>query len=654
MKLKVFLSALVLVIPFFLNAQKPVYQTYDWDDVTFPGDSITEGKYNIKNTDIIEFLEEEGYFVEYRLKHVIELINSDEQIQLNNKKYLPMNENSELTLAKVRLIRPDGSELLLDESKILTAQDETTGAYYRYFAIEGLEPGSIIDYFYVIKKYPEYNGNRILIQDEFPTEEYNFELYCPSHLDFHFRVYNFDDEYVEMDLNATGCNHWTLKLKNIPGLKYEESSPYNALLGQVAYKIDENYSNQTADMTSFGAISQNTYSRISPELSKKEIKELEDFYKDAGIPVSASKDQVISAIEDHVKDNINIVPNNDTKYSEIGSAISSKSANATGIVRVLVAMYRLAGVECEIVLTSDRTSCYFDADFESYHYITDYLLYFPETGGFIAPDLFEYRYGIIPPGLTGNQGLFIKGVALGPYKTGIGEVKFIPFQDHDRSYHNTEATVKIAGDFESVDLHMRSLNMGQYAVYLQPYYDMINEEMKKQVLDQDYRQYFSEGEIADYHVENGNASFVGKAPFITDFTATGITDLIDRAGGSYLLKVGKLIGPQVELYSEDERKLTWDDGYRRLFDRTITIEIPGGYILKNPEALNIYADYTKEGARVIMFRSQFTVDGQKIVIDVHEYYDQVIFETDEYEAYRKVVNSAADFEKVVLVFEKAL
>ena len=652
MKHSILTAVLILLFPLILPAQEPVYLSYDWDDVTFPKDSIAEGKYTIKNTDIIQFLDEDGYFVEYRLKHVIELINSDEQIQLNNRKYLPLSESSELALAKIRLIRPDGSEVLLDESKILTAQDENSGGYYKYFAIEGLEPGSIIDYFYVIRKIPDYNGNRVFIQDEFPTAEYNFELYCPKHLKFLFKVYN-NDAVVTDDETAPGLNHWILQCKDVTALKYEESSPYALLLGQLAYKLDENLSNQTGDMTSFSVISQNTYSRICPELSKKDEKELEDFLKGAMIPGNTLKDQLISAIEDHVKDNINIVPNSDAAYSEIASVISSKAANVTGIVRLLAAMYRMAGVEYEIVLTSDRTSVFFDSEFESYHYITDYLFYFPETGGFIAPDLYDFRYGIIPWQFTGNNGLFIREVNLGDYRTGIGEVKFIPFQDHNSSYHNTEATVKIPADFESVDLHMRSLSMGSYAVYIQPYYNMINEEMKSQFLEDNYSQFFSEGEITDYHIENGDASYVGKAPFVVDFNAI-VTDLIDRAGNDFLLKVGKLIGPQIELYSESERKLIWDDSYKRLFDRTITVEIPEGYVLKNPEALNIYADYTKNGEQVLMFRSRFTREGQKILIDVHEYYDQVIYTPAEYESYRKVVNSAADFEKVVLIFERAL
>ena len=64
------------------------------------------------------------------------------------------------------------------------------------------------------------------------------------------------------------------------------------------------------------------------------------------------------------------------------------------------------------------------------------------------------------------------------------------------------------------------------------------------------------------------------------------------------------------------------------------------------------AHYEKAGKKVLLFESTYSVQENSITIDINEYYDQLYFEVDEYESYRKVVNSAADFNKVVLILEQ--
>ena len=41
-----------------------------------------------------------------------------------------------------------------------------------------------------------------------------------------------------------------------------------------------------------------------------------------------------------------------------------------------------------------------------------------------------------------------------------------------------------------------------------------------------------------------------------------------------------------------------------------------------------------------------------IKVNIHEYYDQIEYTVEEYPYYRDVVNSASDFNKVVLILER--
>jgi hypothetical protein len=646
---KVSSALILLLLNFTLSGQEAEYKNYNWNEIpSFPRGEQAE-KIILKNFEQVEFIFEGEYFTEYQTRHIVEFINSDEQIEANNQKYIPFEENAELIEAKIRVIKPDSQIILMDESKILTSLDEITKRNYKYFALEGLEPGSIIDYFYVMKKYPSYNGVRRYIQDEFPTREYRFELYCPPHLIFAFKVYN-DSLPVVQDTTKTEKNLWVYSAAGVDGLKNEESSPYYTMLKQLVYKFDANSSNQTTNQSSFWSASTSIYNQVYSPLDKNDTKALSGFLKNIGLDQDLDTEEKIAAIENYTKDNINIVSGNDEKYNNIASIVKLKSATEMGIIRLLVRLFEAENIKLEVLLTCDRTNLIFDKDFESYYYLTDYLFYFPETGRYLSPDKFEYRFGLIPWEFTDNYGLFVKETQLGEFKTGIGKVKYIPAPGYDASAHTIDARATIAEDLTSVDLDLLYSMKGQYAVSIQPYYNLLSDDIKEEFMTDHFREYFPGGEIKEWNVENGEAGFVGKEPFILHYIAT-TTDLIDKAGNSYLFKVGKLIGPQVEMYSESERRLPVNDRYKRSFDRTLEIEIPAGYTVKNIADLEVRESYVKDGQEVLLFESKYELDGNTITIVIHEYYDQINYELSEFENYRIVVNSAADFEKIVLVLQ---
>ncbi|MBP2834340.1 DUF3857 domain-containing protein, partial [Aquimarina sp. U1-2] len=109
--------------------------------------------------------------VEYFLEHKVYWLNSDEKIEAYNKVYLPYNNSSELKINKARVITKNHKIIELDESKILTAQDEETGRNYKYFAFEGVTKGSFIEYFYVVKRYPRYSGKRHTLQKSYNIKD---------------------------------------------------------------------------------------------------------------------------------------------------------------------------------------------------------------------------------------------------------------------------------------------------------------------------------------------------------------------------------------------------------------------------------------------------------------------------------------------------
>ena len=114
-----------------------------------------------------------------------------------------------------------------------------------------------------------------------------------------------------------------------------------------------------------------------------------------------------------------------------------------------------------------------------------------------------------------------------------------------------------------------------------------------------------------------------------------------------------LIGPQSELYNDDKRQIPVENTFNRGYERVIKVNLPAGYSVKNPDDLNFNVIYDNRGSdSPFSFVSTHTIEGNVLTIRVNEYYKEIYAPLDRYEDYRKVINAAADFNKVVLVLEK--
>jgi hypothetical protein len=127
---------------------------------------------------------------------------------------------------------------------------------------------------------------------------------------------------------------------------------------------------------------------------------------------------------------------------------------------------------------------------------------------------------------------------------------------------------------------------------------------------------------------------------------------LETAGPRVLFKVGELIGPQVEMYREESRMTPIENDYNRGYERSIEVKIPAGYQVRNADDLNISVVYKDGDKEPYLFVSSYTLNGSVLKITVKEYYKEIYAPIERYEDYRKVINAAADFNKVTLVLEK--
>ncbi len=119
-----------------------------------------------------------------------------------------------------------------------------------------------------------------------------------------------------------------------------------------------------------------------------------------------------------------------------------------------------------------------------------------------------------------------------------------------------------------------------------------------------------------------------------------------------LIKIGEIIGDQTEIYEEKPRQFPIHLNYPHVMNRHIVVEIPDGYSITNLKDLNIQSICKDNDQRTMGFESTYRLEKNTLIIDVVEDYRLISYPVTQYPAFQKVINSAADFNKVILVLEK--
>lgn len=637
------------------NAQNDLLASYNWEEnpvKNFNADDYqNKDLVALKEKRISEFafLDNAG-LIENLLIHNIYWLNSNEIIESYNKVYLPELKGARLLKNKARVISKEGKIIELDDSKILESKDNERQTVRQYFAMEGIQKGDFIEYYYIIQKYPNYTGKRVFLQDDYLIKEVNFEVYAPSNLKFAFKTYN-DTLQVERDTLVKDRNHWVLNLKDVNVLEEEESAPYLNLLKQVNFKLDRNYAAPNKEIVSFGNIAQNIYTKYYVNAGKKAKSKVDKLLKK--LEITEATESNIRQLENYIKSTIYLNKSSaNPNLSDLVSVLETNIANDIGVLSLFIQAFENIGLEHELVLTSDRKNYFIDESFESYDVLQDYLFYFPKFKTYLQPLDYGYRYGFPNGMLMDNKGLFVKKISIGGFESAIGEVKYIEGVNYDKSVYDLD--MKVTFDSENINqtkIELDRIMSGYYALGIQPYFEFMKEENKKETLENIVKSIKDDIEILEVQTSNTKPSDFGTAPFTVTAKATS-ESFVENAGKNYLFKIGELIGPQLEMYQDKERKSIVHSDFERSYHSTIKVKIPEGFTLKNLEDIAMNEFYEENGEMLFKFQSSYVIDDNNLTVTINEFYNKNIIELSIYESYRKVINSAANFNKVVLVLLK--
>ena len=648
-----FLAAWLMVALQVSAQQSIVYNAFELDKKPIYTDTLKIGadetEIVLVNKNAIEYAFVESELFQYNLTHQRIRLLTDKGIEENNKVYIPLGEKDELLKSHARVITPAGKVIDLGTNAIQEGVDEESGYKFKYFAFEGVEKGSEIEYFHFIKRAPNYNGARVDIQQTVKQYKVSFELICPSHLVFEFKTFNGLPAELVKDTTLENKRKWYFDFPVVEKFKTQQNVFENANLQYLVYKLDKNIYTGAKSIVSYGPVSERLYENVFTAKEKNDKKIIAKIAKTIKAP-QTDVEAKIRAIENYIKANYSFVDASIPQLENLSFIQEKKAYNSYGGSRLFSLLLKHHGIQHQLVVTCDRTKSPFDPTFESYLYLHEFFIYIPELGLYLDPKSPLLRLGYLSPQYMNTYGLFVKPVEVGDYTTGVGKVKKIEGLDRKQTTSNIYVDVVFDDDFTPV-YKLKHLSTGYYAYNAQPLYDLIKEQEDKDKLSRSFITYIDEeGEIKDLKVENVGGSYFAQKPYIVSATLE-TEKFIELAGNKKLFKVGELIGPQMEMYQEEARIHPIQSDFNRTYYREIEFNIPTGYKIVNIKDAEITETHNK-GDIEMVFKSVVKVDGNKVKIIVDEYYNALDLPKEDFVNYQRVINAAANFNKVVFIFEK--
>ena len=627
---------------------------YDWDPAmptfTIPDSLAEEPQIFFKKHQIIEYGFEEKNFVQIQVLHEIFWVNSDEAIDKNNKVYVPMGKGTEVVSTKARVINPDGNTTELNEDDVKELTDEDDNVAY-YYALKGIEIGSFIEYFYVIKTAPSYNGSRRIAQEMAPVFNYQFDLISPNHLIFATKSYNgfgdLDEDSFEEEHNVL-----TKSFDYIPKFVKEDQAYTNPNKMAVIFKLDENTASGDANFVNYKDVANNFINGYTVA-TKDDLKPFKKMMKAAAIDPSLTKEQKIRGLETYFKTNFSIYQAGSADLLNLGFVYKNKVSNSQGFMKFMALACDEFEITYRLVLTCNRKSQAFDKKFQSYNFLQKYLMYFPQVDKYMDMEEKFSALGLVDYNFLDNNGVFFKKVAIGDVISSTSKIKWLEAPNAEASHSDMDMTIKVADDFSTLEFDLTTSGTGYNVSPVQPYFGLLDQDKEKEITESLIKWVDEDMELIEVSAENTGYVHLGVDPLLITGKFT-IEKYIVSVKDKYLIKLGLFIGPQAEMYQEGEaRTLPVDMGFRKNYHRVLKFEVPEGYKVTNLETITMKVEAKEEDGTVYAdFISTYVLEGNTLTVTCDERYHKIHFPVAQYEDYRKVINAAADFNKIVVYLEE--
>lgn len=652
---------LVMLSAFFgvsLKAQitRIYHKDYAWDSI--PTCHYTDSEATIGGAVILR----ERLIFEYEFNQLGELelfftlhktikVFSEDAVDTYNKIYVSLNGVSEIIDIRARFISKEGVISETDKSNMKHMENLEESGNFKVFAVVGAEPNGIIDYYYTLRREP-FVMRTITVQQEEPLFNHEILFACPGSLKLMAKAYNGYPELEELNDSINDRRILYGHSEKVDGLRDERYSAYEASLQRIEAFIAYNYNASNPRIYSFNQAARDFHTALL-SYSSAEKKALKRMLKQCN-PGNDGLESKIRNIELWVKSNIFESEEDNENLEDIVFIEKNKHTSTTGFARIFASLFNEADIPFQVVITCNRSERAFDKSFDSWNYFEQFLFYFPDLKMYLCPDDFTSRLGFPPQEYTENYGLSFKTITVGDVSSFVSSPIFIESNAYQKNGDSLFMDVVINSDFSDFTAQVIKSQHGYSADYIQAYYELLDEDNQKSIVENVLSFGGDFDKLSETEVINGTFDDAFIKPFIMKAVLSN-SNMIERAGDEYIFRVGELIGPQAELYDSVRRTLPADHGNASHYYRKLNIRFPENYIIVNPEALNVNAEVKNSSGDVVAwFKTTYTIDGNLLTIVNNEVYTQTIYPLDIYEGFRNVVNAAADFNEIKLIFRKTL
>lgn len=583
--------------------------------------------------------------------HRIIRINDEKGLESFNKFKVAFSEKRPLKQIKARTITSKGEVIELTANQFKETKEED-GTMTKLFALEGVDVGSEVEYMY------EQDGDVLTagfdyMQASIPMVLSRIEIIAPPHLVYEMKGYNNVKTQSDTVIGDYRCV-WAVT-ENLPGLEEEEYGSYLNHLARVEYVLAYNMDTRGRGIRLYPweKVAENLYA-ASNQYNESQLKDGRKWLNDQKDfkPLSDPEDK-IRWIEQYIKTNIQ-----QEKYLPVDNAdalsfiLKNKVTTEQGIRNFFYWLLRSAGIDFSIGYTTNRFERPLDFSFPNYENLKECILYFPQSKKYLAPNEPYFRYPWIPSTWCGNTALMTGIVKMGDVVKARPEKVVLPETKAEENFHNHDIRLSFNTGMDSAIIKLTNTFGGYNALNFVPVFSLLEGEKRDEAAREILRLGEKEEKFgAITYANNDFISFAAGKP-LTVSAVLYATNLLERAGPKYIVKIGELIGRQAELYEEKPRQFDIDIPNPHHYIRKIHMDIPQGFTVRNTEKLKMNVVTAFEGKEICLFTSDFTMNDQSLDITVYEVYHQSHTPIAAFPDYKKVINAAADFNKIALVLEK--
>ena len=635
---------IIILFTYTISSYSQYYKDYSWEEevniVDIEATLMNESSIGVFEKTIVEFIS--GKFsntiLKYETHHYQIKVLNDKGVSKHSNIVIPMNEVTNLKDIRVRIIDENGELSEFDNNTINELGDSESSVNFKNFHLAGVKTNSTIEVLYTLEKQYNIHGNKIL-QKSYSIKKSEF-LLIPGPTKGTIKTYSVNSKVKDTIISTYPAK--TIKVVDIPAIIDEEYATAIANRQRLSFQCplpDDNMNQED--------YWENIVSNISPIMFPKNIHpKIFEISSELIQKNEINEYNIANKIDDYVKNNFTISENDNVSLNNINYILENKTSNDFSIIQVYTQLLTAAGINYEIVITSNRYYNRFDSEFFDPNMLREFLIYFPKEKKYIAPNRLEYRIGEAPFDLLGNYGIYIDRLL---------DFYFSEIIQSDKSYSKIKRNIKVEFErkLKKIVIDEYQEYSGHWATNNRSLLSFSDEEGLAGLKDYLTASGIENKKVINYEIinaelfqKNYNTPFIVNSKISTESLTTKIKN-------GYQVKIGNVIGMQSQLYENIDRFHPIEITYPNQYDYRIVVKIPKGYSIEGLEGLVFNKSYISlMGNKICKFESNYEINENELVISIQEFYKTLRYQENRYNEFRDVINSAADFYNTSIRFIK--